>query len=347
VTSATDVVTRPPTLLSRYRGVICDLDGVVYRGSKAVPNAIQALNAAVADGTPVTFATNNASRAPAAVADHLRELGLTREGWSVVTSSQAAAAHLAGLLEPGTQVLAVGGPGVPLALHEAGLVPVRATQRGDTSQVVAVVQGAGLDVTWRDLAEVGYLAEGGALWVATNLDETVPTSRGRAPGNGALVAAVRTATTAVPQVVGKPGAALFDLARARLGTDRGETIVVGDRLETDIQGARAAGLDSLFVLGGASTLRDVAFAEASTRPTHVAFDLSGLLRPALLRDDDHEDDVEVTPDGEVVVRRPLERHRLLRAVVHASWGARDAGRALSADTEPWEALERRLGVPRH
>ena len=322
------------SLISAYRGVICDLDGVVYRGSQAVPGAVASLNSVIADRVGVVFATNNASRSPAAVGDHLRQLGLRREGWSVVTSAQAAASYLAGRLAQETPVLAVGGPGVAQALTEAGLTPVSASDGSRLAGVAAVVQGAGQDVSWRDLAEVGYLAQAGAIWVATNLDSTVPTSRGRAPGNGAFVAAVRTTTSASPHVTGKPEAALFDLARSRLGTDAGDTIVVGDRLETDIEGARAAGLDSMFVLGGASSLGDLAFAAERLRPTYVAFDLCGLLTPGVQR----------LPEPSVVVRQAVDRQLLLQAVVSAAWAARDDGRALSPDPSMWEALERRLGV---
>jgi glycerol-1-phosphatase len=292
---------------------------------------------------PVVFATNNASRSPAAARAHLRELGLGDEGWSVVTSSQAAAAYLAERLRPGAPVLAVGGPGVPEALTEAGLTPLRVTELAGQS-VDAVVQGLGQDVTWRDLAEVAYLVQAGAIWVATNLDATVPTSRGVAPGNGAFVGAVQTATPAAPHVTGKPGTALFDLARSRLGCDRSETIMVGDRLDTDIVGARAAGVDSMFVLGGASTLRDLAFAEDDARPTYFGFDLSGLLQPGLCRRPGPDDAVDLSPEGVLSVRRPVARHRLLQAIVSAAWHARDHEQPLVSDPALWAALERRLGI---
>lgn len=121
-----------------------------------------------------------------------------------MTSSQAAAAYLANRLSLGAPVCAVGGPGVTQALADAGLTPVRVSEL-DGISVAAVVQGLGIDVTWHDLAEIAYLVEGGAPWVVTNLDLMLPTARGPAPGNGALVAAVQTATTRRPQVVGKPG----------------------------------------------------------------------------------------------------------------------------------------------
>ncbi|MGY4768540.1 HAD-IIA family hydrolase [Kribbella sp. CWNU-51] len=338
------VIDRSQPLLAKYRGVICDLDGVVYRGAQAVPGAIPSLNSIVAGQVPVVFATNNASRTPTAARTHLRELGLTDEGWSVVTSSQAAAAYVAGRLAPGAPVLAVGGPGVADALTEAGLTAVRVAELASGRSVEAVVQGAGQDVTWRDLAEVAYLAQAGAIWVATNLDATVPTSRGLAPGNGAFVGAVQTTTTASPHVTGKPGTALFELACSRLGCDRSEAIMVGDRLDTDIVGARSAGVDSLFVLGGASSLRDLAFAEDDARPTYFAFDLSGLLQPGLYPRPEPDEAVAISPEGVLSVRRPVARHRLLRAVVSAAWHARDHDRPLATDPAAWTALERRLGI---
>jgi len=339
-----DIVNRSQPLLAKYRGVICDLDGVVYRGAQAVPGAVESLNSMIAGRVRLAFATNNASRSPAAARAHLRELGISDEGWSVVTSSQAAAAYLTERLQPGAPVLAVGGPGVADALVEAGLTPLRVADLSSGPPVEAVVQGAGQDVTWRDLAEVGYLAQAGAIWVATNLDATVPTARGLAPGNGAFVGAVRTTTPASPHVTGKPGTALFDLARLRLGCDRADTIMVGDRLDTDIAGAHSAGVDSMFVLGGACTLRDLALAEDDARPTYFAFDLSGLLQPALRRRPVPDDAVAISPDGVVSVRRPVARHRLLQAIVSASWHARDHGLPLATDAASWAALERRLGV---
>ena len=333
-----------PSLLTEYAGVICDLDGVVYRGSKAIPGAIETLNAAVAAEVGVVFATNNAARPPTVVGDHLQQLGLGPEGWSVVTSSQAAARYLASRLEPESEVLAVGGPGVARALSEYGLRPIRVPELSGAVNIQAVVQGAGQEVTWRDLAEVGYLAQAGIIWVATNLDATVPTSRGTAPGNGAFVAAVRTTTTATPHVTGKPGAALFDLARTSLGTAPAQTIVVGDRLDTDIQGARTAGLDSLLVLGGACTLQDLAFAAAEQRPTYVAFGLVGLPEPGLPLLPAHSPDVEISLQGCVSIRRSVDRSALLQSVVSAAWAALEDGATVSREPSMWHAVEQGLGV---
>jgi HAD superfamily hydrolase (TIGR01450 family) len=335
---------RAEPLITRYRGLICDLDGVVYRGATAVPQAVETLNRMTEYGVAVVFATNNASRPPEDVGGHLRGLGVAGQGWSVVTSSQAAAAHLAERLPQGAPVCAVGGPGVAQALTEAGLAPVRVAELGDTS-VEAVVQGLGIEVTWSELAAVGRLAEAGVPWVATNVDFTLPTPYGQAPGNGALVALVQTVTSASPHVVGKPQAALFDLARSRLGTDQPDTLVCGDRLDTDIEGANSAGLDSLFVLSGASRLRELAFAGRSARPTYVATDLSGLLASALpLHATSPDHLAELGPDAVPRMPNGGDNGTLLRSVVATAWAARDDGRAVSDDAGVWERIERQLGV---
>lgn len=330
-------------LIARYRGVICDLDGVVYRGATAVPGAVETLNHLVAEGVALTFATNNASRPPETVRDHLRDLGIGEPGWSVVTSSQAAAAYLAQRMAPGARVLAVGGPGVVIALAEAGLTPVRVAELSD-APIEAMVQGLGTDVTWLELAEVGYLAQRGVPWVATNRDLTIPTSRGPAPGNGSLVAVVQTTTDVTPHVTGKPGPALFELARSHMGTRQRETLVCGDRLDTDIAGANAAHLDSLFVLSGACHLRDLAFAAPAERPTYAAGDLSGLREPLIRLSDSLTDLVDVKPGGVLEILRPAQANTMLNAVVATSWAATTAGTTISDDLDMWRRLEKEIGI---
>ncbi len=278
-------------LSSTVRGVVCDLDGVVYRGQAAVPYAVEALERVRAAGRRVVYATNNASRTPQEVAEQLIGLGLSLTAGDVVTSSQAGAATLAELVPAGSEVLAVGGEGVAEALRGVGLVPLRtaavAARVGqDHAQppasdpgVVAVLQGYGPEVGWADLAEAAYAVQSGAVWVATNVDATLPTARGMAPGNGTLVDAVRRATGKQPLVVGKPHTPLYDLSARVLGVRPQETLAIGDRLDTDIAGARAAGMPSLLVLTGVHGLREVAWADASERPRYIAMDLRALDAP--------------------------------------------------------------------
>jgi glycerol-1-phosphatase len=267
------VTTPAPRLADAYAGFICDLDGVVRRGSSAVTYAVEQLRAL---SSPVVYATNNASLTPAQVARQLGNLGLNATPADVVTSSQAGAAHLASHLSPGASVLAVGGPGVGAALEEVGLTAVDRFEPG----VTAVLQGYGPQVTALDLAEASYAIEAGATWVATNRDTTLPTERGIAPGNGALLAAVQLATSTEPIAMGKPERPLYDLAVARLDQAPPQVLAIGDRLDTDILGAMAAGLHCLWVLTGVDTLVSFAVAPGRPRPTYVGLDLRALRLPA-------------------------------------------------------------------
>jgi glycerol-1-phosphatase len=316
-------------LIERFDGLVCDLDGVVYRGHEAIPHAVESLLAALSAGVQVVYATNNASRPPAEVAAHLDALGLSGPVSRVVTSAQAGARHVAQRCAAGSRVLAVGGPGVILALEEAGLVPVRALAR---QPVVAVLQGYGAQVAWTDLAEVAYAVQDGALWVATNIDSTLPTERGFAPGNGALVGAVRSAVSTDPVVVGKPHTPLYDLSVSVLGTRVDRTLAIGDRLDTDIKGATAAGMDSLFVFGGVHGWRDVVGADATTRPRYIATDLRSLHSAYTEPVQDLEEPWQwvcgeatawVTPAGEMVVSQAGTLNERLRAALRALWHAGD------------------------
>jgi glycerol 3-phosphatase-2 len=265
------------SLQDRYAAIVCDLDGVVYRGPAAVPHAVDAL---VGTRLPVIYATNNASRPPADVAAHLRELGLPCGPEAVATSSQAGARTIADRVPPASAVLAVGGPGVAVALEEAGLTPVL-PDAVSGHHPVAVLQGYGPQVTATHLAEAAYAVQSGAIWVATNTDATLPTDRGVAPGNGSLVAAVQRAVGRAPDVVaGKPSAPLYLMCADRLAVPAERVLAVGDRLDTDIEGAVAAGMDSLLVLTGVDDLAACLAAPPHRRPTWVAHDLRSLAADA-------------------------------------------------------------------
>ncbi len=252
---------------------LLDLDGVLYVGPDAVPGAPEAVRAAAAAGMRPAYVTNNAARTPATVAAHLRELGVPAAEEDVVTSAQAAATVLAARVPPGSRVLVVGGEGLVVAVRERGLEPVH--EAGDG--VAAVVQGFAPEVGWRLLAEGTYAVAAGLLWVATNMDATVPTPGGRAPGNGLLVGVVAGATGRSPDAVaGKPETPLHDESVRRTGART--PLVVGDRLDTDIEGANRAGVPSLLVLTGVSGPADLVRARPELRPTYLARDLrDGLL----------------------------------------------------------------------
>jgi glycerol 3-phosphatase-2 len=263
------------TLVAAHDLVIFDLDGVIYLIDKPIPGAVQAVERLRSEGTPVAYATNNASRRAPDVAALLTGMGVPAAPDEVLTSAGAAAAVLAEKLPPGAPVLVVGAEALRAEVRDAGLIPV---ERVDDNPA-AVVQGYGPDVGWRILAEAALAVRAGAVWVATNTDRTLPSPRGPLPGNGSLVAVLRTALDRDPDlVVGKPEPALFSTAASQ--HDATKPLVVGDRLDTDIQGAVGAGMDSMLVLTGVSDAAELLHAPPERRPTYVARDLGGLFRPA-------------------------------------------------------------------
>nr|WP_280236834.1 HAD-IIA family hydrolase [Nocardia cyriacigeorgica] len=254
-----------------YGALLLDLDGTLYRGPDVIDGAPQAL---AGGAQRLVYVTNNASRGPGAVARHLAELGYQAGTEDVVTSAQAAARLLAERLAPRAQVLVVGTDDLAAEVTAAGLSPVR---RFNGSVPAAVVQGHSPQTGWPDLAEAAYALRADALWVAANTDRTLPNERGLAPGNGAMVAALRAASDREPIVAGKPYAPLLEDALVRAGTR--DALVVGDRLDTDIEGAQRVELDSLLVLTGVSTLAELPELSADLLPTYVAESLDALNRP--------------------------------------------------------------------
>lgn len=301
-----------------YDLAVLDLDGVVYVGRHAVVGAVEALVAARRAGMQLAFITNNASRTPTDVADHLQQLGVPAAPQDVVTSAQAAARLVAARVPTGSKVYVIGGAGLHEALRERGLAPVV----GISEDPVAVVQGYGPEMPWRQVIDGAILVREGLPWVATNTDLTVPTARGPGPGNGALVDLVARYAGRTPVVAGKPERALFDETRARVGGRR--PLVVGDRLDTDIDGAHAVGWDSLLVMTGVTALGDLATLAAGRRPTYLGADLGCLALPvaAVMQDSGGcraggwTGRVE---SGRLVVQGDGGRHDWWRAAAAALW----------------------------
>ncbi|MDD7945287.1 HAD-IIA family hydrolase [Microbacterium sp. NE2HP2] len=268
----------PSTPLDGVDAVLADLDGVVYAGPGALPHAIESLNRA-GETRRLGYITNNASRRDSVVADHLRELGLTAtRPEDVITSPQAAMRLLRERVPAGATILVVGGDGLVHELEKAGYVPTRSAD----DDPAAVVQGFAPEVGWAQLAEAAYALatpedEGGIPWIATNTDWTIPQARGIAPGNGTLVSAVHTAVGRLATVAGKPERPIFDEAVARFGAS--QPLFIGDRLDTDIAGAQAAGIRSVLVLTGIDRPKHVLAAPANSRPTYIVSDLRELHEP--------------------------------------------------------------------
>ncbi|MEU8522500.1 HAD-IIA family hydrolase [Streptomyces sp. NBC_01216] len=255
-----------------YDTALLDLDGVVYAGGEAIPHAVDALGAARDGGMHLAYVTNNALRTPEAVAAHLTELGVPAAGTDVITSAQAVARLIADEVPEGARVLVIGGEGLRVALRERGLEPVDSAD----DDPAAVVQGyGGPELPWARFAEASYAVARGVPWYASNTDLTIPGARGIGPGNGAAVEVVRIATGAEPKVAGKPLPPMHRETVLRTGAER--PLVVGDRLDTDIEGAFNGGVDSLLVLTGITDVPRLLAAVPEHRPTYVDADLRGLL----------------------------------------------------------------------
>jgi glycerol 3-phosphatase-2 len=315
-------------LSSAYDVAVLDLDGVVYVGPDAVPGASEALNAAQDGGMHLAFVTNNAARTPAIVGEHLRRLGVDAHDEDVVTSAQAAARLLADRLDEGTEVFLLGGEGLDTALRERGLHPV--TEPGD--DVAAVAQGYGPEMPWKQVVQGAILVRTGLPWVVSNTDMTIPTATGIGPGNGTLVELVARFAERDPEVAGKPKRPLFEETLTRVGGDR--PLVIGDRLDTDIEGAVAMGWDSLLVLTGVTGLVELVAATPDQRPTYVAPGLDALAEPQPAPDDDGSlGGWRVTvEDGRLRVEGEGTPADWWRAVAVAAWAhLDDTGQPVAAD----------------
>ncbi|WP_029287668.1 HAD-IIA family hydrolase [Cellulomonas sp. HZM] len=324
-------------LADRFDLALVDLDGVAYKGHEPIDHAAEGLTTARARGMRLVFVTNNASREPESVAGQLSELGIPTQPDEVMTAAQAAAQLLRARLAPGARVLVVGGAGLRTAVREAGYEVVDSAD----DEPAAVAQGFSPEVGWTQLAEAAFAIERGAWHVASNLDLSIPVARGIAPGNGTLVGAVRAATGVTPDSAGKPAPTMYHMAVERAGAR--ETLVVGDRLDTDLAGARSGGFAGLHVLTGVSTARDDVLAVPGERPHFIGADLRTLLEP-------HPQPVRAAErwwtcrsasarvvDGVLEIGRgdagsdPVD---VVRAACAAAWAAVDDGATLDPSSVP-------------
>ena len=250
-----------------------DLDGVVYVGEEAVPGASEALARAGETGWPVAFVTNNASRTPQAVVDKLAGVGVRAGVEDVVTSAQAAAHLVRETHGEGATIACLGSEGLVEALREAGLRAVAV----DDDTAVGIVSGYAPEAVWRDIMHAAVLVRDGLPWVASNRDLTLPTPWGTAPGHGVLVGLIEDFAGVTPRVAGKPEPPLLEETIRRVGGEH--PLMVGDRLDTDIDGAANVEVDSLLVMTGVTDLDVLVAAEGTLRPTYLASDLAGLFEP--------------------------------------------------------------------
>jgi HAD superfamily hydrolase (TIGR01457 family) len=258
-----------PVKLSSVRTLLCDMDGVLYRGSRLLPGVPGFLAFLEARGVACACITNNSTLTPEEYEAKLASLGVAVPAQRVVTSALATSRHLRARHPRGTTVYAIGMNGLRQALFADGYF-VEADIRPQL-----VVQGADFEVTYAKLKTACLAIRAGARFVATNPDRTYPSEEGLVPGAGAIGAALRAATDVEPEVVGKPMPTLFRVALEQLGGEPAGALVLGDRLDTDVAGARNAGLASALVLTGVSTRADLE--RSPQQPDWVFADLPELV----------------------------------------------------------------------
>jgi 4-nitrophenyl phosphatase len=244
------------------QGVIFDLDGTIYRGSQAVPGAAEFVGQLAAHGIKVLFVTNRSNRTPESVCTQLRSYGIACTAENILTSAQATARHLRS-----GSVFFIGEEGLERALLQAGLTM-------DPQSPDYVVVGFDRAIDYTKLEKATRLIRAGARFIATNPDKAVNADGGISPGNGAIVAAIATASGVSPVVVGKPERAIIDIALERMGLSPEHVILVGDNLETDIKAGINAGIRTILILTGVSTRKDVMV--SSVKPHRVVEDYEEL-----------------------------------------------------------------------
>ena len=237
-------------LPTNIKSLILDMDGVLWKGDAAIGNIPATFEQIRKRGLKVAFVTNNGTQTPGQYVERLARLGVGIEPWQVVTSALGVADLLATRFPPGGSIFAIGGEGVMAALLAKGFTLLGVSEAENAR---AVVIGLDLHINFEKMREATLLVRRGVPFYATNPDKTFPTPRGEIPGAGAWISVIVTATGIEPIYAGKPSPYLIELARQRLGTIKEETLVVGDRLETDIAGGQAAGMPSALVLSGVSS----------------------------------------------------------------------------------------------
>lgn len=238
------------SLPETIKALIIDMDGVIWKSDAPIGDLTGIFHRIRERGLKFVFATNNSTKTSEQYVARLKEFGVDAEPWQIITSSQGAAHAVAQKFPPGTKVFMIGEDGIQGALEERGFQVLSVE---DAAQAEAVVMGIDRGITFQKACEATLLVRRGIPFYATNTDKTFPTPRGEIPGAGAWISVITTATNVQPIVAGKPFPFLMDLSLEKLGTKREETLVVGDRLETDVAAGQAVGCPTALVLSGVST----------------------------------------------------------------------------------------------
>lgn len=237
----------PRYLPANIKSLILDMDGVLWKSDLPIGDLPVIFDHIRKRGLKTAFVTNNGTQTPQQYVERLARHHVVIEPWQVVTSALGVADLLATRFPNGGRIFAIGGAGVMAALREKGF---NLLSLAEAENALAVVMGLDLQINFEKMREAALLVRRGVPFYATNPDKTFPTPRGEIPGAGAWISVIVTATDIQPIYAGKPSPYLIELARQRLGTAKEETLVVGDRLETDVAGAQAAGMPAAVVLSG-------------------------------------------------------------------------------------------------
>jgi 4-nitrophenyl phosphatase len=251
---------------------IFDMDGVLYRGSAPLAGVRELLDALALRERKVMLATNNSMATPASYERRLAAMGISVPAAEIITSSLATRDYLQQTLPEGAGIYVIGMPALRELLFDG--TSFHPVQYGEETPA-AVVIGLDLEFTYDKLKAANAALRAGAHFIATNADTTLPTEAGLVPGAGSLIAAVVAASGRQPIVIGKPETPMLEMAMLRMGVRPDETVMVGDRLDTDILAGERAGMPTVLVLTGVSTRADLAEAEAL--PDVIVSDLPSLV----------------------------------------------------------------------
>ncbi|HLR81191.1 MAG TPA: TIGR01457 family HAD-type hydrolase [Bacillota bacterium] len=235
--------------MKRYHGYLIDLDGTIYRGNKVIEFATQFIDTIHAKGIPYLFVTNNSSKTPEVVAQQLQNMGIKATPEHVLTSSSATATYIRQEREY-ARCYVIGEEGLFHALEEEGIEIT-------DENCDYVIMGLDRQITYEKLAKASTAIRNGAKLISTNADDAIPSEHGLLPGNGALTSVITRSTGVDPVFIGKPEPIMMHEALYILGTDKRDTIMVGDNYATDIQAGFNMGIDTLMVFTGVTSPKDL------------------------------------------------------------------------------------------
>jgi 4-nitrophenyl phosphatase len=255
-------------MINKIKSLILDMDGVLWLGNEPIGDLNNTFSRIKNSGLKFAFATNNASSHTEDYVEKFASYGIEISREQVFTSGKVTAELLASRYPNGGKLYLIGMPGMIRTFQDFGF------EHSD-DEVLAVVVGIDISITYQKLALANFKIRDGVPFIGTNPDVSFPTPMGQAPGAGSLLAALEASSNVTPEIIGKPQSTIFEQAMKYLGTSPEETLVVGDRLETDILGGINAGCKTCLVLSGVTTREQVISSDLT--PNYILNDLSEII----------------------------------------------------------------------